>query len=68
MTSVSATVIYKWVDESEVTHYSQLIPENANDQSTSTKLNSEDIEPKAIGTVTPTARRVKPSPTRCSSY
>ena len=57
MTSVSATVIYKWVDENGVTHYSQQIPENANDQSKSTKLNSEDIEPKAIGTVAPTARK-----------
>ena len=55
MASVSATVIYKWVDKNGVTHYSQQIPENANDQSKSTKLYSEDIEPKAIGTVAPTA-------------
>ncbi|NRB25192.1 DUF4124 domain-containing protein [Shewanella sp.] len=57
ITSVSATVIYKWVDEHGVTHYSQQIPENVIDQSKSTKLNSEDIEPKAIGTLAPTARK-----------
>lgn len=56
ITSVSATVIYKWVDEHGVTHYSQQNPENVIDQSKSTKLNSEDIEPKAIGALAPTAR------------
>ncbi|AQS39482.1 protein of unknown function (DUF4124) [Shewanella psychrophila] len=57
MTSVSATVIYKWVDENGVTHYSQQIPESTDEQSKSKKLYSEDIEPKAIGTVAPTARK-----------
>lgn len=57
ITSVSATVIYKWVDKNGVTHYSQQIPENADEKSKSTKLYSEDIEPKAIGTVAPTVRK-----------
>ncbi|BAJ03393.1 DUF4124 domain-containing protein [Shewanella violacea] len=61
VTYVSATVIYKWVDDNGVTHFSQQIPENADEQSKSEKLYSEDIEPKSIGTVAPIASSKEPT-------
>lgn len=57
--ALSATVIYKWVDENGVTHYSQQIPEDSEQQNEPKKLYSEDIEPKVIGTVAPTIRQEK---------
>ncbi|GGI92340.1 DUF4124 domain-containing protein [Shewanella gelidii] len=44
-----ATVIYTWVDENGVTHYSQQSPENIE----ATKLYSEDMEQALIGFVSP---------------
>ncbi|WP_133407763.1 DUF4124 domain-containing protein [Parashewanella tropica] len=43
-----AAVIYKWVDNEGITHYSEVPPKGVE----FVKLYSEDIEPSKIGTVT----------------
>ncbi|WP_259649492.1 DUF4124 domain-containing protein [Shewanella sp. MBTL60-007] len=60
---VLANVIYTWVDDKGVTHYSQQPPENTQEQSNPDKLYSEDIEPKQIGTVAPSASVADKAPT-----
>ncbi|MGS0827608.1 DUF4124 domain-containing protein [Shewanella sp. 0m-8] len=51
--NVQASVIYTWVDDNGVTHYSQQPPEQAQSPTETDKLYSEDIKPKHIGTVVP---------------
>lgn len=48
---VVAGVIYTWVDEQGVTHYSQQPP--AQEQLRASQLHSEDIEPAKVGYVAP---------------
>ncbi|GIU33720.1 DUF4124 domain-containing protein [Shewanella schlegeliana] len=61
--SSHANVIYTWIDDKGVTHYSQQPPEHTQEQTNSDKLYSEDIEPKQIGTVAPSASIVDKAPT-----
>ncbi|MEE2029303.1 hypothetical protein DIKCMJMK_03186 [Shewanella oneidensis] len=49
--SVLASVIYTWVDENGVTHYSQQPP--TQEQQKAQQLYSEDLEPSKIGYVAP---------------
>lgn len=51
---VIAGVIYTWVDEQGVTHYSQQPPEQ--EQQKANQLYSEDIEPAKVGYVAPTKK------------
>ncbi|WP_299808332.1 DUF4124 domain-containing protein [uncultured Shewanella sp.] len=54
-----ANVIYTWVDDNGVTHYSQQPPEQGQTPANTDKLYSEDLKPKPIGTVAPSAPIVK---------
>ncbi|MGS0683239.1 DUF4124 domain-containing protein [Shewanella sp. 125m-7] len=54
--NVQASVIYTWVDDNGVTHYSQQPPEPTQSTTETDKLYSEDINPKQIGTVAPLAK------------
>lgn len=51
---VIAGVIYTWVDEQGVTHYSQQPPEQ--EQLKANQLYSKDIEPAKVGYVAPTKK------------
>lgn len=51
---VLAGVIYTWVDEQGVTHYSQQPPEQ--EQLKASQLYSEDIEPAKVGYIAPTKK------------
>ncbi|GIU21568.1 MULTISPECIES: DUF4124 domain-containing protein [unclassified Shewanella] len=53
--SAQANIIYTWVDDSGVTHYSQQPPEQRENQANTDKLYSEDLNPKQIGTVAPSS-------------
>lgn len=57
---VSASVIYTWVDENGVTHYSQQAPEQ--EHLNASKLYSEDIEQAKIGYIAP-IKKEEPQPT-----
>ena len=48
---VSAGVIYTWVDENGVTHYSQQAPQQENIKAE--KLYSEDLEQAKVGFIAP---------------
>lgn len=61
--SAQANVIYTWVDDKGVTHYSQQPPENNLTQTHSDKLYSEDLKPKQIGTVAPSTPIAEKAPT-----
>ncbi|WP_041416072.1 DUF4124 domain-containing protein [Shewanella halifaxensis] len=60
---VRANVIYTWVDDKGVTHYSQQPPERNIEQTKPDKLYTEDIEPRQIGTVAPSAPITNKTPT-----
>jgi len=55
---VWAGVIYTWVDENGVTHYSQQPPEQ--EQSKAQQLYSEDIEPGKVGYIAPVKKEAPP--------
>uniref|UniRef100_Q0HS50 DUF4124 domain-containing protein n=1 Tax=Shewanella sp. (strain MR-7) TaxID=60481 RepID=Q0HS50_SHESR len=55
---VFAGVIYTWVDENGVTHYSQQPPEQ--EQPKTQQLYSEDIEPGKIGYIAPAKKDAPP--------
>ncbi len=58
-TPAQANVIYTWVDDNGVTHYSQQPPEEGHTLANTDKLYSADLKPKQIGTVAPSAPIVK---------
>ena len=55
---VLAGVIYTWVDENGVTHYSQQPPEQ--DHPKTQQLYSEDIEPGKVGYIAPVKNEAPP--------
>lgn len=57
-TPTMASVIYTWVDEQGVTHYSQEPPTQAQQQAR--QLNSQDLEPAKVGYIAPANKDESP--------